>query len=354
MSKVICDICGTVYSDTADSCPICGYSRNFSVEESAGDFPEGTEADAARGKGGRFSAANVKKNKEIFDYDAVNQEFEDEEETDDEPASYADEEDYDPEPRSNTFLVVILVIVITLLLLGTGFLLVRYYLPNVGSGETVPTTVDTTPVETVSEETTEPTIPCESLALTSGGTVELKKEGRYHLLHVVVTPEDTTDNLVFVSANEAVATVTEDGRITAVGEGETVIYITCGSQQIKCTVVVSYEEETQPPTEEETMPLMEGDEEADTQEETEAVPEATLADVVLKLKQTEFTLEVGYSHTIPLDCDLNYEDIEWSVEEDYIAKVENGTVTALRAGVTDVVAKYGDQVVECRVRCKVG
>ena len=29
MSKIICDICGTGYSDTEDKCPICGYSREF-------------------------------------------------------------------------------------------------------------------------------------------------------------------------------------------------------------------------------------------------------------------------------------------------------------------------------------
>mgnify|MGYP003306756043 CR=1 FL=1 len=29
MNKVICDICGTSYPDTADQCPICGYSRDL-------------------------------------------------------------------------------------------------------------------------------------------------------------------------------------------------------------------------------------------------------------------------------------------------------------------------------------
>ena len=33
MSKVICDICGTSYQETADSCPICGYTRILGLDE---------------------------------------------------------------------------------------------------------------------------------------------------------------------------------------------------------------------------------------------------------------------------------------------------------------------------------
>ena len=28
MSKIICDVCGTRYPDTAEQCPICGHIRN--------------------------------------------------------------------------------------------------------------------------------------------------------------------------------------------------------------------------------------------------------------------------------------------------------------------------------------
>ena len=30
MSKVICEICGTTYQDTAECCPICGCPRDMS------------------------------------------------------------------------------------------------------------------------------------------------------------------------------------------------------------------------------------------------------------------------------------------------------------------------------------
>ena len=38
MSKVICEICGTSYPETADSCPICGYSRDLGAAFLDDDF----------------------------------------------------------------------------------------------------------------------------------------------------------------------------------------------------------------------------------------------------------------------------------------------------------------------------
>ena len=32
MSKIICDICGTSFSDTEEVCPICGCSKDTSAE----------------------------------------------------------------------------------------------------------------------------------------------------------------------------------------------------------------------------------------------------------------------------------------------------------------------------------
>ena len=31
MSKIICDICGTAYPDTAAECPVCGCAKDLSV-----------------------------------------------------------------------------------------------------------------------------------------------------------------------------------------------------------------------------------------------------------------------------------------------------------------------------------
>ena len=336
MSKVICDICGTVYQDTADSCPICGYSQIVEEDIMAEELLE----DTGRVKAGRF--AQNRKNREYLDYDEdeLDEEYEDEEDEDD----YDEDEDSDA-PRSNTGLVIFLVVVIMLLLAAIGYVFFRYFLPNMGGNDDAnkPGISLVSPEETETEPTTEPTIPCDSIVLT-GGMAELSREGQYWLLHVKVMPEDTTDDLIFISEDESIATVTQDGKITATGEGETTIYITCGKQQINCPVIVSYQEETQ------------GTEaangEASTEETTEtSAPE--LLDVELALIEYDITLPVGYGVTLQLDCPLEASDVQWSVEHPHIATVnENGFVKAIGYGTTAVIVKYGSQEVTCLIRCK--
>lgn len=56
MKILNCDICGTLFPDTEEKCPTCGYSRAF-VEE----MPEASDAPAVRERvrGGRYSKKNV-------------------------------------------------------------------------------------------------------------------------------------------------------------------------------------------------------------------------------------------------------------------------------------------------------
>ena len=117
---------------------------------------------------------------------------------------------------------------------------------------------DKTPSETVSQTapvfTTESdSIPCTGMIVTSGTEALLNQAGGMFLIHVIPEPSDTTDTIYYTSADESIATVTEDGRIEAVAEGETQILITCGDQQTSVKVTVSYEEETVPPTTAETV-----------------------------------------------------------------------------------------------------
>ena len=54
----------------------------------------------------------------------------------------------------------------------------RFLLPDMLTKETAPATQVTVPLETETEATTEPTIPCRSIALT-GGMAELNREGQF-------------------------------------------------------------------------------------------------------------------------------------------------------------------------------
>ena len=137
MSKVICEICGTTYQDTAECCPICGCPRDMSGNVSDDDFV--MDQMPALNKGGRYSSG--KKKKEIFDFDEQSDDFP---EPENEPYSSEpedDEDNYDEQPREhNTAVVVILTALIVILLAGTAFLFFRYLLPNLhGVKDTAPT-----------------------------------------------------------------------------------------------------------------------------------------------------------------------------------------------------------------------
>ena len=76
------------------------------------------------------------------------------------------------------------------------------------------------------------------------------------------------------------------------------------------------------------------------------------SDVALKLKKTDIRLGVYLQFTLELDCALEQNQVEWKSEHPHIAKVdENGVVTAVKSGTTAIIAKYGDQEVQCIVRC---
>ena len=355
MSKIICDVCGTSYPDTAECCPICGCSRDAASSLLGEDLLEQTEGESTGAQN------HPRKRKEIFDYDEVNSEPEEEEVTYAETEYDEEEEDDEEEPRQNTLVVIILTVLIALLLMAAGFIFVRYFLPNMGSkaDAALQTTQETQAAVT---ETTELSIPCQELYIISGKTVELNEEGQMFLLHVKASPENTTDKILFTSSDETVATVTEDGRITAVSEGEAVITIRCGVSTMECPVTVKYVEETTEAATEaiETVAYGEtGPEEtaADSGDggnavETTVPANASLKNVTLKLKKTDIRLGVYYEYKLLLDCDLEQNEVQWSSEHPYIATVdENGVVKAIKSGTTAITATYGDQKVQCIVRC---
>ena len=56
MSKIICDVCGTAYPETAAVCPICGCAKNTTTPTAAAEtVEEGEGAGYNYVKGGRFS-----------------------------------------------------------------------------------------------------------------------------------------------------------------------------------------------------------------------------------------------------------------------------------------------------------
>lgn len=369
MSKIICEICGTTYQDTAECCPICGCSSGAASDLLGDEILVEEAIEETKGKTVRGSS----KKKQIFDYDEVNTgRVQETSEVEVEEDDYDEEEEDEESPRHNTFVVILLTVLIAALLIAAGFIFVRYFLPNMGGDEE---TAPETTIAQVEESTgeTELRIPCDTIILNSGRQAELNQVGFSHLINVTVSPEDTTDVLSFVSADQSVATVSEDGKITAVGEGETIVTISCGDNQMYVNVVCNFTQETEPAAEETVEATAEGESTDETTEETTGeITDETAAEstdeteavtetegtkeidpsIKLKLKKTDISLGVYYQFRLELDCDLDPKDVEWSSEHPYIATVnEEGVVTAVKSGTTAIIAKYGDQEVQCIIRC---
>lgn len=275
MSKIICDICGTAYPDTEAECPICGCAKDVSAASLVDELLEEEIAAPAvtHPAKNKKAKAPAYEEEDLFDDESDDDEYyeDDEDEYDEDD----DDDDDGEEHKSNAGLVIALVLVVLMLIAVSAFILVKYFLPNVvGSETTAPSTVETTEAPV---ETTELRIACESLALTSGGEIVLEDEGANWLINVMALPENTTDELVYTSSDEAVVTVNEQGKLTAVGEGTAVITITCGEQELKCTVTCDFTPETTVPetTVPETMEPETTEPETTAPQETEEPAEVT-------------------------------------------------------------------------------
>ena len=344
MGKIICDICGTAFFDTEAECPICGCAKDLSAASLVDELME-EELNIAASAAVRPERP---KKTPVFQEDA----FDDDDYDDDEDEDEDDDEDDGDAHKSNAGLVIALVLVVLMLIAVSAFILVKYFLPNVmGPETTAPATVETTEEPTV--ETTELRIPCESLALTSGGEIVLEEEGANWLINVMALPENTTDALVYASSDESVVIVNEQGKLTAVGEGTAVITITCGEQEMKCTVTCDFTVETTAPTEPSEPTAPSEPSEPTEPEETEA-PTEPLKDIDLAkaISYTELTFNgpnQGYTFKIN---GLKNSEVKWSSEDESIVTVdENGKVLNKGKGTTYIVVKYGDQEVKVKINC---
>ena len=248
MSKIICDVCGTRYPETAEQCPICGHIHAGS-DKSAQDMffmDEMQEETHQKVRGGRFSKENVKKrtagnvNYEDVPVAPVKKSKALKKPVREEPI--VQEEDIFAEDKQNkkvnTILNVLLVIVILALLGVTGYILTQHVLPNFNKPEATqpPEVIYTEPVVTEPVVTEEPTYPCDELLLEETEVLMTEYQEKW-LINVKVMPENTTDELTFTSADELIATVDSEGCITALAEGQTVITISCGNVSVEYNVL---------------------------------------------------------------------------------------------------------------------
>ena len=307
MSKIICDVCGTSYPDTATQCPICGCVSSADVEavvttqETAETVTAGTYTYV---KGGRFSKSNVKKRNQGKPVATAAASAPAQTKT----AVTQKKSSVKPDQKTNLGLIIIIVVLLLAIVSVLSYIAIRFVVPGIfgdngdtGVSEYVP--VDDGEDDTEPTESVDPDVPCTGIVLEEVETT-FSAAGETYMLTVTPEPLETTDEVLFASEDETVATVDESGLITAVAEGSTVITVTCGTQTELFSVVCQF---------------------------------ATDNDFVLDAESYTLTKKgdtwTCYTGTIPV------EDITWTSDDETIATVDKGVVTAVGTGVSTMRRK---------------
>lgn len=331
MSKIICEICGTAYSETSTQCPICGYVR--SAEAAAVAAPETAEENSGSYtyvKGGRFSKSNVKKR------NRANQKPENAKSAGAAAAANRVRETQPKKKKKNVGFIIVSIILLLLVLAFVLFLVYKLFLPALP---------EVTPEEPSSSQQTDPeetVISCTGITL-DATEVTLTEIGAARMIYATPAPADTTDTLDFKSSDESVVTVTDTGKIVAVGPGEASVTVTCGDIQVSCSVICQIETESDDPTEEST--------EEPTDETTEETEEPTISLDDFKAKKTDITFfNVGEKFTL-YSGDIDVSLITWTSDNESVATIENGVVKAVGKGTTKVHGEINGVVITCIVRC---
>ena len=323
MSKIICDVCGTSYPETANQCPICGCVRPAdaaTVKGDTNDVGRNVSGNYTYVKGGRFSKANVKKRTQGKTVTTV--------------TASKSEEKPDKSQKSDAPLVIVVIALLLAIVAIVVYIAIHYFGPSLTGENTEPVqttqaTVETTEATVETTEATVAVVPCQEVSV-SDEVITFDKAGAALLLNVDTQPVDTTDLITYSTSDEAVAVVTDDGKVVAVGAGEALITVTCGNASAQCRVICEIPEETVEVTEATTYP----------------------ADA-LKLNREDFTLNGKGSTWTLYKGEIPAELITWTSDDEKVATFANGVVTAVGNGYTTVHAEYGDVKVDCIVRCNV-
>ncbi len=320
MSKIICDVCGTSYPETASQCPICGCVRSVDARIVAGDTND-AETEATRSyshvKGGRFSKANVKKRNHG------------------KPVASVEESPQDPQRtqedgKKETGIIITTLVVLLIILAVVVYIVLNFFVPNLLQDkplDNVGANENSTAASDVVTDTTVTTIPCDEILL-SKTVITFESADAVVLLNVTVLPSETTDAIVFTSGDESIATVTQDGKVTSVGGGETVITVTCGTATAECKVICTIE---------------------DT--ETETTENEVVTPSELKLNREDFTLNSKGESWKLYSGEIVANQITWTSEDENVVTIKDGVVTAVGSGITTVHGEYGGVKVSCIVRC---
>ena len=217
-----------------------------------------------------------------------------------------------PKKKKKSILPVILSLV---LIVAAAFIVVKTLGPAFSDGLLSSQSAD---AETITLEQTELTF------AEAGATVTLAP---------IFAPEGTSAPITWTTSDEAIATVDENGTVTAVAKGLATITATLeNGQTAQCVVNCAWED----------APAQPAEGEAAEGEAAPAGPGLSASTLTLdsqgKTKQLQVT---GVEGTV-----------KWSSNKTDVATVaEDGTVTAVAKGGATITAEVGDQAFTCEVKC---
>ena len=148
-------------------------------------------------------------------------------------------------------------------------------------------------------------VPCTGLTLTPN-TLTFNGRGQQNIT-VTPTPIDTTDTIIWQSSNKNVATVS-NGIVTAIGNGNCTITVTCGEASATCTVNVSGISNT-----------------------------VSVTGVTLDKKTA--SVDVGSTITLVATIqpnDATNQNMSWTSDNEPIATVKDGVVTGVSKGTASI------------------
>ncbi len=275
---IICEFCGTIYNPSEGRCPIC-QGQPDSSRNYMGDH---------------------------FDYD-------------ERPL-----DEYAPERKPIAGKILALLGLLVLLVGFTGYILYSFeLLPFLKPAVTEPAPKK---------------IACTQLAV-DVSELTLTEEGASAQIQTAVQPANTTDQVIFSVNDSAIASVTQDGTVTAKAPGEADITIMCGAYVAHCRVICSFEAAVPEPDPEPTT-------DPDAAEPVSGTEPLSISmEDISFFEKTENTMLVltGGDGSTP----------KWESSDEDVARVDvTGYVEAVGSGTATVTATVGDESVSCIVRCQ--
>lgn len=338
MNKVICDVCGTMYPDNAKQCPICGCAAAEPAE--AASSADGAQAEGAVGaysytKGGRFSKSNVRKrgkDAEKVPKVAAAKNIDDEDEPEEEESN-----------SSNMGLIIAIILLIVAIVGMLCYIFFTYFAGDLFGGATEPASTVATTTEATEGSIVE--IKCEDLDLQlPNNEIVLEKAGHAWLLKVATNPVDTTDEISYSTSNPNVATVSTDGRVTAVGAGTATITVKCGDVVKECQVVCNFGTEPTEETVEETTEATEPTEETTEPTTKPTEPEVDVSKFYLfPRRDGDCTIDVDESFTLQLrDGNGKRVDVTWTASVEGYFTIDGDLITGVKP--TPIDSNEADKV----------